>query len=151
MHHLLDEDDATGSSCPVGSTLAPYTSQMFQGPENVSYCRGMDFMVIVAFTDGLQAYLIHLETHEDSLCSQTHLGTPQVLDWKTKGDPLVHYVWSPFLHHGTPWTPPNESISWSFNPLERLISRLLSYLVGLSPKVLSLCTLFYFWGSIRPF
>ena len=45
---------------------------------------------------------------------------------------------------------PNDSLYWSFGPLERLIHVLLGYLVGLSRKILLLCTSFYFKGSIRP-
>ena len=42
----------------------------------VPRCRGRAYVTILALTDGLQAFLIHLETHEDDLVPPTHWGAP---------------------------------------------------------------------------
>ena len=71
----MDEDDAPASPCPVGSTLAPYTWQMFQDLEDVSRCRERAYITILALTDGLKAILIELETREDVVVPPHPLGS----------------------------------------------------------------------------
>jgi len=138
MFHLLDEDEEPSSPCPVGSTLAPYTWQMFQGPKDLSLCRGRTYVIILALAEGVQASLIHLETHDDILYGPTPTwGHYKFLLGKNKVPtpyPLclesISTSWDP-LGFIRPAKRPNDSLCSSFNPLERLLIMLLSSLVGL--------------------
>lgn len=152
MFHLLDEDDAPRSLCLVNSTLAPYNWQMFQGPKKVSRYKGKTYIIILSLIDSLQAFSIHLETHEDILVSPHPLGSTTGSCLENKGPthcPLclesISTSWHP-LDFIRPPQRSNYSFYWRFKPLERLILMLLSHLVCLSPKVLLLCTSFYFRG-----
>jgi len=49
VFHLLDEDNALGPPCPVGSTIAPYTRQMFQ---DASHYRGRAYIISSTLIDG---------------------------------------------------------------------------------------------------
>ena len=103
--------------------------------------KGRAYVIILALTDGLQALSIHLETHEDVLVPPHPLGSTTGSCLENKGPtpcPLclesISTSWHP-LDFIRPPQRPNYSIYWSFDPLERLLHVLLSYLVGLSPKV----------------
>ena len=47
---------------------------MFQGPEDLSCCRGRAYVIILALVDGLHALSIYLETHEDVIVPPHPLG-----------------------------------------------------------------------------
>ena len=113
--------------------------------------KGRAYVIILALTIGLQALLIHLETHEYVIVPSHPLGdtTRDLLGYQRIPYSLcLESILSPWhtFNSTRPSQWPDGSLCLLFCPLERLNFLFWSYLDGLVTKGCYYCTLFYYLG-----
>ena len=145
VFHLLDEDDAPSSPCPIGSILEPYTWQMILGLDEGLCHHHIPYRWFTSIIDPLG-------DPWGCPCTPTHTWSTTRICLENKGPtpcPLcLESILSPWhiLDFIRPSQWPNGSFLLLLCLLERIIFMLLSYLGGLVTKGCHYCTLFYYLG-----
>ena len=95
--HLLDEEDAPSTPCPVGPTVASYTWQVTQDLYN-------DVASLTPSFEPLQMIYGHLRSVWRPMRSlvfpHTHWERYMFIIWRTMGQSLVDYFWESYGTYG---------------------------------------------------